>query len=198
MQTFKIMRALCRRNPESREDRIPQASTFGDTIYSRSVIRAETRLHKRRWEVCCDLQKGSLEWIIHWSSQKLANIGRGIAEDLWRNRDKSTRPTRNQMESPTERSARRVVEGTSTLSVQSGKVERWRRTSDGMRLFTKHSRIFSRWENTSGKKIRHSTPWSNNTLCSRDFFIIQFPQKTRTGFINSAQKTSQVFLLDKP
>ena len=69
------MRAQCRRDPESREDRKPQATTFGDTITADQkvlndenesrlnrryavvvqdllnryrIVRAETRLHLRR------------------------------------------------------------------------------------------------------------------------------------------------------
>ena len=59
-------------------------------------------------------------------------------------------------------------------------------------LFTKHWRFISRWEIYSRKKIRHSIPWANNTIWR--YFIIQFPQKTSTGCITSAQKTSEVFL----
>ena len=60
-------------------------------------------------------------------------------------------------------------------------------------LFTKQSRITSRWKNSVRKKIRHSNPWANSAFWSRRYFIVQFPQKTRTGF--SIQLTSPQILI---
>ena len=54
----KITRSPCRRNPESREHSIPQATTFGDTLEADHKVldeESESRLHHRYAVVVQDL-----------------------------------------------------------------------------------------------------------------------------------------------
>ena len=45
------------------------------------------------------------------------------------------------------------------------------------------------------QKMRHSILWSNENLLEMIFLITQFPHKTRTGFIKTAQMSSIFFHL---
>ena len=54
----KIIKAPCRRNPESQEDGIPQVAKFGDTITADHTVlneESESRLHHRCAVVVQDL-----------------------------------------------------------------------------------------------------------------------------------------------
>ena len=136
-RTKKITRNPCRRNPASREDRLAQSTTFGDTIAAEHKdlneenksrlqhrfsgqwdriwwSRAETRLHKILWKTCSDsyFQRASLDsftLIIQNSSQKLAKSCRGNRTSLRQHRSE-TNPSG-------ERAVRREKEGTNFNSV---------------------------------------------------------------------------------
>ena len=86
-----------------------------------------------------------------------------------------------------ETAVRRVQGGTSTLLDQSGLLKQWWWEAMDDCCNSRNIKIHTQRNSYLRNNFRHSLPWSKNkySLEQRDF-IIQFPQKTRTGFINSA------------
>ena len=133
----------------------------------RRVIRAETRLRKKRWEMCSDfyIKKASLEpltLMIHWSSQKNAKPYRGIMKSL-----NHTDPT--QMESPKEQ-PEELKKGLRLFLVRSRLDEqRWCEVMECY-LASRKLTFMKRWKekNSFRKKIRHIIPCAHGTLWIRD------------------------------
>ena len=215
----KITRNPCRRNPESREDRKPQATHFGATSTAdHKVLNAEneSRVHHRyavgykiwplqwiqsyscrnktaqdNWEVCsgCYLHKASLEWFT-----LIILCSQKLAKIC---RGIMTNPLHfdpKQMESPKE-AIQGGKERTSTLLVQSRLDEQWWREAMKFLLFftTQSSLFFCKWQTPKERKIRHSIPWSNKTLWIKD--ILSSNIHNRQGQASSIRnKSLQKFL----
>ena len=136
----KITRAFCRRNSESREDRIPQAAQFGDVITAGHKVLSEeneSRLHHRyevvvqdlgtQWSQSCprrnknaqDTMRSLQRFLPPESKLGVIYIDNSLeftkaCADLQWNHDKST-PHRSETKGIAERAVTRVRQGTSTL-----------------------------------------------------------------------------------
>ena len=131
----------------------------------RRVIRAETRLRKKRWEMCSDfyIKKASLEpltLIVHWSSQKNAKPYRGIVKSL-----NHTDPT--QMESPKEQ-PEELKKGLRLFLVRSRLDEqRWGEVMECY-LASRKSSFMKRWK---GKKLLSKGDTTPRSVCHGTFWI---------------------------
>ena len=115
-------------------------------------------------------------------------------EDLLWNHDKSTHIDPKRMESPNERSEElkkglRLYQSSQDQTNSSGG-KQWY-----VIVICETFTIYSQMKNALHKEIRHSSQWADDIFWSIDFFNIQFPQETRTGFINSAQEYSTVMFV---
>ena len=204
----RITWARCRRNPESREDRIPQAAKYRDTITADHKVANEengSRLPRRCAVVVND---SSTQWIHSYPCRNKTaqdtkrNVQRFLLQEFigvhkkvrrsvfqsWQIYSTSTRNRRNHRKSG--QKGNRMDFG-SVGPIRIGWMNSGGR-SDGMSLFlTKHSRFTSRWENSLRKKIRHTIPWAFVTLRNRD--VLSSTVHKRQKQAPSAQKSSKVF-----
>ena len=101
------------------------------------------------------------------------------------------------MESPKE-AIQGGKERTSTLLVQSRLDEQWwREAMKFLLFFTKQSSFFffCKWANSQGKEDTTLHSMVQQNPLDQRYFIIKYPQQTRTSFVNSTQKSSKVFCL---
>ena len=118
------------------------------------------------------------------------------------NHDKST-PHRSVINGFAKRAVSRANEGTSTLLVQSGSdAHWWGETMEHYCYFTNNSSFFQKKKKAEGKTLferRCDTPFRGPTILfgSRDILSSNFHKRQeQASFINTAQRSSNVFSLD--
>ena len=187
---------------ESRDIRIPAATTVGDAITAAHEIlneQNESRLHQRfavvvqdlatQWIQSCPCQNHQMH-LARWEVYSESFLKKQAWSDLhWQIFRVESRHMIRDKNGIAERAVRRVQEGTSALSVKCGQDEQWWREA----MECCHSRnIQDLW---TGVKTLHewryenSIQWSHHNFWSRVLLLSNYPPMTEWDVFHPGHKS---------